>query len=447
MNLLSAPDLAASARRAEHALLGGIFRCPSTLDDVAHLLVEDDFREAAHRAVWRGLLSLYGNGQPIDLVGVAEWLNQHDLLGELTISPHVTGFAWLAELWDANPTGALVSYHAQMVRDHSLLRRLSQVGERIAHRATHPDGSAQELLEAAERDVFALADDGLSGAAVPLAPVVDAVLDQIDARMAQPATLLGLPTGISGLDSITAGLQCGELILFAARPSVGKTAIGLAVARNAAALGHTVLFCSLEQSRQELAQRLLIAAAGVDGHAVRHAALSRQDLAALAAVRHGLVEVASRLWVDDESRQTVMRIAGNARRLKHRANLALVVIDYVQIIEPEDRHAQRHEQVGAISRRLKALARELSLPVVALAQLRREVEDRADQKPKLSDLRESGSLEQDADTVVLLHRQRNLPSQLDLHVAKQRNGPVDELSIHFDRARMRFDDLPPPSHG
>lgn len=437
------PDPNREATRAERALLGGVFRCPGVLDEVAGRLHEDHFREVTHRLVWRGVLALYRDGKPVDLVGLAEWLARAGLIDQLA-STAETAYTWLANLWDEQPTGALVAYHAEIVRDHALLRGLALAGHEIAHRASHPDATAQELLADAERKIFALAEGNLTGAAVPLPPVIEEVLDLIDQRMANPAQVLsGLLTGIPSLDVITAGLQQGELILVAARPSVGKTSFGLTVARNVAASGSTVLFCSLEQSVQELAQRLLVATSGIEGQAIRHAGLSLQDLAALRDARGVLLPMAERFWVDDTPLQTVLRIASTARKLKRRENLALVVIDYAQLIgvDPEERKLPRHEQVGNISRRLKALARDLGIPVLALAQLNRGVEDRPDQKPRLSDLRESGSLEQDGDVVILLHRQRDWKDRLDLQVAKQRNGPTGECSVLFDRARMRFSDL------
>lgn len=433
------PDPIHRAAIAERVLLGAVLRYPACLDDVAPLMHEHHFREPIHGLVWRGIAALYSAGRPVDSVILADWLFRAKLAGEF--GEGTAMHAYLAELWDAVPNGASATLHASLVRDLSLLRGLSESAARIADYAARPSGPALEMLALAEREIFGLAENGLSCAALPLRSAIDAAFGQIAERSARPSqSLSGVPSGLTDLDALTSGLQNGELVVIAARPSVGKTALGATIAKHAAESGHPVLFCSLEMSCHELATRLLVAVSGIDGNAIRHAAIPYHDLPRLGDARDLLRDLPG--WIDDEPKQSVMRIAANVRRLKRQHKLALVIVDYLQLIEPDDRSSPRHEQVGAISRALKALAREAQIPVVAMAQLNRGLEGRADQRPKLSDLRESGSIEADADVVVLLHKPVDMPAYLDLIIAKQRNGPVGELRVHFDRARMRFTDAP-----
>jgi replicative DNA helicase len=250
-----------------------------------------------------------------------------------------------------------------------------------------------------------------------------------------------VPTGVADLDALTGGLQPGDLVVIAARPGVGKTGLALALVRHAAGLGHPALFCSIEMGRGELAARLLSAHTGVAGQLIRHGAVNASELRRLGDAVGEFAGLPA--WIDDSPAQSVLRIAANARRLKRQRGLALVAVDYLQLVEPEERGVPRHEQVAAASRRLKALARELEVPLVALAQLNRESESRTDRRPRLSDLRESGQVEQDADVVVLLSRVEGRPDAILLDVAKQRNGPTGEAVVRFDRERMRFEEFTP----
>jgi replicative DNA helicase len=298
-------------------------------------------------------------------------------------------------------------------------------------------------LETAERRIFAVAEMGVAGRAVPVASALNEAFDRIDARAKRGGGPTGLMTGFGELDFLTAGLQNSEFIVVAARPAVGKTAFAVSIVRNAALeLGVPVLVVSLEQSRAELVDRLLCAEARVDGQRLRRGELIREDAERLADAGDRIRR--SRVFIDDTPSQSMFHVAASARRLRTKERIGLVVLDYLQLVEPDDRNNPRHEQVAAISRRLKLLARELKVPVVALAQLNRAVEARTNHRPRLSDLRESGSIEADADTVLLMHREDDSPAEvvrIEMQVAKQRNGPTGDLSLKFHTRFTRFDGI------
>jgi replicative DNA helicase len=424
--------------RLEQSCLGGILRHPPALADIAPMLSPDDFREVRNQLVYKAALALWDAARTVDLVTVADYLHKHGHMADLD------GYNYLAQLWDSTITGAQAVHHAEGVRDNALLRRLALAGADIAQFAQQPHGSAQEMLQEAEKAIFRLALAG-AGQAHSLRDVIAETFDRIDARQAQPGQACGVATGLDGLDAVTAGLQPSELVILAARPSQGKTALGLTIARNVAAAGKAVFVASIEQSRVELAERLLCAEAPLDAARLRHGRMTGEDCERFTDCGKLLAEFP--LWIDDGPGQSVLRIASHARRLKLRHNLALVVVDYLQLVEPDSRKDPRHEQVAGVSRRLKALARELCVPVLALAQLNREVESRGEQRPRLSDLRESGSIEADADMVILLHRPGDpsekpaLVGPLNLILAKNRNGPTGEITLSYDRARMRFSEI------
>lgn len=427
------------ARRAADSLLGALLRYPAALAEVLALVAEDDLPTDAGRKVFASALTLFRRGVPADLVTVADELHRRGWLAD------AGGYPGLAALAEAGGSGAQAAHYARLVRDRALLRRLALAAGEILREATDPPAPAREVLDSAERRVFALAELGVEGDAVPLAQALTEAKAAIDARRSAGGGCPGVPTGFVDLDRLTAGLQPGELIVLAARPSVGKTALGCALARNAARAGVPCLVCSLEQSRRELAERLLCAEGPLDSHRLRRGYLSGDEVRRLQQADDRLR--AAPVYVDDTRLQSALRVTANARRHKARHGVGLVVLDYLQLVEPEDRKAPRHEQVGLVTRRLRQAAGELALPVVALAQLNREVEHRGGQRPKLSDLRDSGEIEQHADVVVLLHRPEPQPpgtfGTLDLIVAKQRNGPTGDVVLSWDRAAMRFADYAP----
>jgi replicative DNA helicase len=425
-------------RDAECSVLGSMLRDNDVIDDVVQILKENHFYTDAHQKIWRGIQALHEKRHPVDLVTLAEWLKEQKLIED------IGGYAYLGELWEAAPTAANAEYYARIVRDKGLVRHLIHTSTEILRDAYEQSTPADELLGQAERKVFEIAQMGVIGQHTTLKTALDEAFKRLDARTSHGRPISGLPTGYLDLDEKTAGLQNSELIIVAARPSVGKTSFALNVVRHIV-VDHNipVLFVSLEQSRIELAERLLCCQARVDSHKLRKGHLSADDM-------HHLTQAAEELsraplYIDDTPSQGMLRIAANARRLM-RKGIKAVVIDYLQLIDPDNRRENRQEQVANISRRLKFLARELAIPVVALAQVNRSSEDRQDHRPRLADLRESGSLEQDADTVMMLHRpELHEPGQhegvIEVIVAKQRNGPTGEVTLTFLKQFMRFENF------
>ncbi len=327
------------------------------------------------------------------------------------------------------------------------MRNLIHAGTEILRDAYDQSQPADELLEQAERKILDVAQMGITGQTYTLQEAINQAYQRIDRKSTGDDTGEAISTGYPDLDEITAGLHAQEMIVVAARPSVGKTSFALNVVRNIVmGEGHAVFFVSLEQSRIELAERLLCCQARVDSHKLRRGTLSADDIEKL--IEAGGALRNAKLFIDDTAGQGMLRIAANARRLKLRHHLRLVVIDYLQLIEPDNRRDPRQEQVAQISRRLKFLAKELDIPVVALAQVNRSSEERQDHRPRLADLRESGSIEQDSDVVMLLHRpDRYEPGQnegaVEVIVGKNRNGPTGEITLAYIKQYMRFDNFSP----
>jgi replicative DNA helicase len=427
----------ARARHAERALLGGLLRNPEAVAEAVTLVREGDFYADAHRRVWGALVALWDRREPVDLATVADQLHRAGHLAEL--GPDNQGYVYLAELREGEPTGGAVAHHARMVRDKARLRRLYRAGLRIADLAEKPAGPAEEVLAEAERLVLEVGEDRGADEEAHFAEAVGEVFDRLDERERRGRGLSGLSTGFAGLDDLTAGLQPAELVVLAARPSVGKTALAAAVAANVAGDPATpVLFVSLEQRRAEIATRLLCARGAVDGHRLRRGRLSPEEVAKLGDAGRALGEL--NLYLHDKPEQRALETAARARRMRARRGLGLLVVDYLGLVEPENRKDPRHEQVGRCARRFKHLAGELAVPVLLVAQLNREVEHRAGFRPRLADLRDSGEVEQHADTVLLLHRPDPDGDRVEVNVAKQRNGPVGQVELIYDRRTMRFAD-------
>ena len=417
-----------NAKRAEEHLLGSLLRWPQALDEAAPLIQAEYFTSHDRMTIWTAMVEMWNLAKPIDLTTLADYLFKGGKIEDVK-------YVYLMDLWDLVHHGAQWRAYANAVKDNHLLRTISGAGQWLHQQAESPVMPAIELLERAERLIYKLAEVGAAGETISLADALSEAVSRIDvARRGEGGAVA--ETGIGDLDDLLAGLRPSDFVVIAARPSVGKTAVALAMARHVAESDRRVLFCSIEQSHVELATRMLVAYSGVDGHAVRVGAVGEREGAAILAARDALSDLP--MVIDDSPSQSALRIAANARRIKRKSGLDLVVVDYLQLVEPEDRRAPRHEQVANISRRLKAVARETKVPLLALAQLNRQSEDRAAGEPRLSDLRESGQIEADADVVILLHRPDPQSDRLDLIVAKHRNGPTGRVSVLFDRARMRF---------
>ncbi|MFL5328774.1 MAG: replicative DNA helicase [Gemmataceae bacterium] len=433
------------SREAERCVLGSMLRDNVCIGDIQQIFGKDNvyFYADAHRKIYEGIRTLYDKGQPVDLVVLAEWLTANKFIED------VGGYGYLGELWEAAPTAANAEYYAKIVRDKAIIRNIIHAGNEILRDAYDNVAPADELLETAERKILEIAQLGLMGETIELKDAMQEAYDRIDARAAKDYTETGVQTGFADLDELTAGLHNNELVILAARPSVGKTALALNIVRNVI-LGDLrrrveavpVFFVSLEQSRVELAERMLVAQASVDSHKLRKGFLNSEEMQRLIDAGDKLRQ--AKLFIDDSPMQSMLRIAANARRLKKRHDIRMVVVDYLQLIDPENRKDNRQEQVAQISRRLKFLARELEIPVLALAQVNRSSEDRTDHKPRLADLRESGSIEQDADTVMMMHRPGKYEgggddNTTEVIIAKQRNGPTGDVTLAFRKEFMRYE--------
>src|SRR5262249_20858494 len=426
-------------RDAERAVLGSMLRDNLVISDVVQIVRDEHFYHDAHRKIFQAIVTLNDKG-PVDLVILAPYLKEQNLLED------VGGVAYLGELWTAAPTAANAEYYARIVRDKGVTRSLIHVSTEILRDAYDQAQAPDELLETAESKILEIAEKGVAGQTYTLHQAIQEAYERIDTRHQRGHhSISGISTGFIDLDNITAGLQNRELVIIAARPSVGKTSFSLSIVLNIVVQEQLpVFFVSLEQSRIELAERLLCSQARVNSHNLRKGTLSGEDMDKL--IEAGGLLRQAKLFIDDSPAQSMLRIAANARRLRLREGIKLVVIDYLQLIEPENRRDPRQEQVAQISRKLKFLARELDIPVVALAQVNRASEDRQNHRPRLADLRESGALEQDSDTVMILHRpEMHEPGQhegiIEVIVAKQRNGPTGEITLTYLKQFMRYENF------
>ncbi len=386
---------------------------------------------------------MHDAGRRIDTTLLVERLKssgQYELVG---------GAAYLAEILQSVPTAANATHYAEIVKNKATLRALIHSSTEILRDAYDETDEAREMLARAEERIFAILDERGTGKLSTISDILQDAMLRIDARMKHEHTIGGIETGFRDFDTLTGGLHDSELVILAARPSMGKTALALNIAEHATmSLNVGTLFVSLEMSSVELADRMLCSLAEVNGQRLRNGTISNDD-------RRKLVEKAGEmsrapLYVDDSPSRTITEIAAHARRLKRKAGLGLVVIDYLQLIEPDNPRDPRQEQVAKIARRLKGLARELKVPVLCLAQLNRQAEVTRDNKPRLSHLRESGAIEQDADVVMFVHREeyfisdeeerKKVAGQADLIVAKQRNGPTGDVKLTWHRDFTRFRD-------
>jgi replicative DNA helicase len=425
---------------AEQCVLGGILLDNAGLDRVVELLNADDFYREAHRKLFRAMLTLADRHEPVDLVTLSEALRAR---GELT---DVGGNAYLAELADRVPTAANIVSYAKIVRDRSVLRALISVATDVAARGYEASDDVDQMLDRAEEAIFRIRDRKTSGHFVRLDGVLTEAFKTIERLYEQKTPVTGVTTGFAELDRLTAGLQRSDLIIVAGRPSMGKTAFCLNMAENAALRSDVgVAIFSLEMSKEQLALRMLCSEARVDLSRVRTGHLTDREFPRLAMAAGRLGEAP--VYIDDTPAISVLELRAKARRLKRdpQAKLGLIIVDYLQLMRADGRDS-REQEISEISRSLKALAKELDVPVVALSQLNRQVESRNPPRPKLSDLRESGAIEQDADVIAFIYRDEVYnPDDPDKHglaeviVAKQRNGPIGNVELTFLSAFTRFE--------
>jgi replicative DNA helicase len=424
---------------AERSVLGAMLIESEAIPRALTLLVPEDFYRDAHRAIYEAMLLLFERSEPVDLVTLSSELGKQGRLEA------VGGAAYLTQLASGVPTAAHVERYAQMVRDRSLARQVIRAGTDIVARGFDPQIAADELLDEAEQRIFQIAQSRSTRSYSPLKDVLIEAIAKVDTVYREGGGVTGVRTGFGEFDDLTAGLQPADLIIIAARPSMGKTAFALNVARNAAMAGVPSAIFSLEMSREQLALRLVCAEGFINQNNLRTGKMSEADWKNFAIAVDRLS--AAQILIDDAPGLTALDLRARARRMKAEHHIGLILIDYLQLMEARGRHENRQQEISAISRSLKALARELSVPVVALSQLSRAVESRQDKQPMLSDLRESGAIEQDADIVAFIYREDYYnadlpPEQLNtaqINIAKQRNGPTGRVTLHFHKEFGRFD--------
>lgn len=427
---------------AEQSVLGGMLLSKDAIADVVEVLKGHDFYRPSHETIYQAILDLYAKGEPADPITVGAELTRR---GEIS---KVGGAAYLHTLVQSVPTAANAEYYAEIVHERAVLRRLVAAGTKITQMGYAADGDVDEIVNSAQAEIYAVTEQRTSEDYLPLGDIMEGALDEIEAIGSRSGQMSGVPTGFTDLDSLTNGLHPGQMIVIAARPAMGKSTLALDFARACSIKSNlpSVIF-SLEMGRNEIAMRLLSAEARVALHHMRSGTMTDDDWTRLA--RRMPDVSAAPLYIDDSPNLSMMEIRAKCRRLKQRNDLSLVVIDYLQLMQSggSRRPESRQQEVSDMSRNLKLLAKELEVPVIALSQLNRGPEQRTDKKPMVSDLRESGSIEQDADMVILLHREdayeKESPraGEADLIVAKHRNGPTATITVAFQGHYSRFVDM------
>jgi len=425
----------------EGAVLGSMILDPVCIGQIVQTLGAEEFYRPEHQIIFECLVSLYDKNSKIDLVLLRDELKRRNKLQA------VGGVNYLVEIVESVPSAANVEYYAEIVREKAMLRQLAMASREILEDACSEQGDVAEKLDAAEKKIFAVTEKKITGSALPMKSLISEVFENIESRKGLHIT--GLPTGYYELDEQLCGLQKGEMIIVAGRPSMGKTSFALNIAEHIGADNNIpVVIFSLEMSKQQLVERFLCSRGHLDSQLVRKGMLDTEQLQSLTAVGSELFE--KPIFVDDTPGLTPLVIRAKCRRLKAQHDIQCVLIDYLQLMSLGGRVESRQQEISTISRYLKALARELEVPVVVLSQLNRSPEGREGHRPRMSDLRESGSIEQDADVIMLLHREdyyrRGDPDHVDTNtadviIAKQRNGPTGVVTLTFNGKFTRFENL------
>lgn len=421
---------------SEMCLIAAMMLDKDMVGQIVQIIDREAFFQADHQILYDIIVKLYEQNRPIDPLIVREELAKRQLLEE------IGGVAYLAQIISSVPSAAHGAHYAGIVREKALLRQLISASNDILREAYAPHETAELVLDKAEKAIFLIAEKKVGNAMVPLESVLHEVFEMIENRGQR-----GVETGYFELDDMLNGLQAGEMVIVAARPSMGKTAFAMNVVENAACNNVPCAVFSLEMSKQQLAQRMLCSRGAIDAHKLRKGMLQAHEYAHLANVVGELAKAP--IWVDDSPGLTILDLRAKARRLKMQHDIKLIMIDYMQLMDNPGVES-RQQQISEISRGIKAVARELSIPVVALSQLNRASEGRDGHRPRMSDLRESGSIEQDADVVMLLHREDYykmsepdfVPDNIaELIIAKQRNGPTGIVKLTFLNKSTRFENL------
>lgn len=432
---------------AEQSVLGAMLIEKEAIPKVMEILRDTDFYREAHRVIFNAMLELYNKNEAVDMITVTEILKRDNKLED------VGGIAYVTSLANTVPTAANVTYHASIIEEKSILRQLVSVSTQIASMGYEANDDVKNIIDSAESKILEISNRKKTADFTPINEIVLDSFKSIEALMGNKNGLTGLPTGFEDLDNLTSGLHGSDFIILAARPSMGKTAFALNVVQNVAIRAakkvggapKTVAFFSLEMSKEQLVQRMLCAEANIDSQRLRIGELRNEDWAMLINTADTLSS--ANIYIDDTAGITAMDMRSRARRLKAEHGLDLIVVDYLQLMQgsgKKNNSGDRQQEVSEISRSLKALARELDVPVIALSQLSRSVEARQVKRPMLSDLRESGSLEQDADIVAFLYREDYYNPETEnkniteLIIAKHRNGPVDTVNLFFHKQYTKF---------
>jgi replicative DNA helicase len=423
---------------AEKSLLGAVLIDEETLADISEHVTVKDFYEKRHGIIYGGMMRLYEKHKPVDLLTLTDELKRKDEIEA------IGGSAYLTELTNYVPTAAHAEAYAELVAQKAVRRRLIKASGEISELGYNEDTTTQELLEKAEAELFSVSDQSLKQDLVSIESILTESFDRMEELHRNKGALRGVRTGWRDLDNMTAGLQRSDLIILAARPAMGKTTLVTNLAYNVATVAkQPVLFFSLEMSKEQLVDRMLADASGVDAWNIRTGNLSDDDFSKLSEAMGEMAEAP--IYIDDTPGVSVLEMRTKARRAAHEQPLGLIIIDYLQLMQGSGRdNGNRVQEVSEISRGLKLIARELNVPVIALSQLSRSVESRSPQIPQLSDLRESGSIEQDADIVMFIYREAYYNPETerenitDLIISKHRNGPTGKVELYFHPERLRF---------
>ncbi len=425
---------------AEMAVIGSMLIDEEAVSVAAELLDKDSFYRDSHRKIFEAIIDLYNANKAVDLITLTDELKRRATLDA------IGGASFLTAVVNSVPTAANISHYVSIVREKSILRTLISNSTKVISRCYESDGNVAEVVDDAEKLIFEVSDRRTHGSYIPLKEIIKDSIETIDRLYQKKAHVTGIATGFIDFDEKTSGLQASDLIVVAGRPSMGKSAFALGIAEYAGVIEKipTAIF-SLEMSKEQLVQRVLCAHAKVDAHKVRTGYLSPSDWPKLTAAAGKLSEAP--IFIDDAPAISVMELRAKARRLKMHQDIKLIILDYMQLMRGSGNVESRQQEISDISRSLKALARELSVPVLAISQLSRAVESRQDHRPQLSDLRESGAIEQDADVVVLILREEyynptpDNQGKAEIIIAKQRNGPVGSMNLAFIKEYTRFENI------
>ncbi|MGD0623329.1 MAG: replicative DNA helicase [Thermodesulfobacteriota bacterium] len=445
MDLL-AQRLPPQSLEAEVSVLGGILLENEALNRVLEVIREGDFYRESHRTIFSALLELYERSEPADLITLSEVLKKREGFEA------VGGIEYLNSLVNSVPTAANITYYAKIIKEKSILRKLINRATEIISQGYADSGDVDEFLDRAERSIFEISEDRVRPSFYPIKDIIKSSFKTIEKLYEKRQLITGVATGFTKLDELTSGLQPSELIIVAGRPSMGKTAFALNIAQHAAIQGGipSAIF-SLEMAKEQLALRMLCSEAKVDAHRLRGGFLSEADWPKLTRAAGNLSEAP--IFIDDTPGLTALEMRAKSRRLKAERKLGLVIVDYLQLMRGRAASDNREQEISDISRSLKALAKELTVPVVALSQLNRRVEERGDKHPQLADLRESGAIEQDADVIIFLYREEiynrseNNKGKAEIIIGKQRNGPTDKFELAFLDRYTCFENLSAISEG